>query len=73
MPTETLPQTQASALETTILDLQGMHCASCVSRIERSLKKVAGVSDASVNLATNRARVVFDPALAAPPGLIAAV
>ena len=73
MPTETLPQTQASALETTILDLQGMHCASCVSRIERSLKKVAGVSDASVNLATNRARVVFDPALAAPPGLIAAI
>ena len=73
MPTEILPQTQANALETATLDLQGMHCASCVSRIERSLKKVTGVSDANVNLATNRARVVFDPALAAPLNLIAAV
>ncbi len=55
------------------LDLQGMHCASCVGRIERSLKKVAGVEDAAVNLATNRARVLYDPALATPASLIAAV
>ena len=73
MPTETLPETLIPTIETKSLDLQGMHCASCVSRIERSLKKVAGVVDAGVNLATNRARVVFDPALASPAALIAAV
>jgi copper chaperone CopZ len=78
MPTETpIKQTPSEqtpgTLETTTLDLQGMHCASCVMRIERSLKKVAGVTDASVNLATNRARVVFDPVVAAPASLIAAV
>ena len=73
MPTETLPETLIPTIETKSLDLQGMHCASCVSRIERSLKKVAGVADAGVNLATNRARVVFDPALASPAALIAAV
>ncbi len=73
MPIETPIKPIPSTLETSTLDIQGMHCASCVSRIERSLKKVAGVSDASVNLATNRARVVFDPALAVSKSLIAAV
>lgn len=40
-------------------DVKGMHCASCVRVIERTLKKVDGVSEASVNLATNRATVHF--------------
>ena len=39
----------------------GMTCASCVRRIEKALKKVDGVQEASVNLATEKARVVFDP------------
>ena len=30
--------------------IEGMHCASCASNIERSLKKVPGVKDANVNL-----------------------
>ncbi len=38
----------------------GMTCAACVGRVERGLKKVDGVLDASVNLATERARVTFD-------------
>jgi Cu+-exporting ATPase len=38
-----------------------MTCASCVSRVERALKKVPGVSDAVVNLATESARVTFAP------------
>ena len=59
--------------ETCTLDLTGMHCASCVGRVERFLKKVPGVADASVNLATNRAFIAFDPALAQPGALIAAV
>ncbi|AVJ19296.1 copper-translocating P-type ATPase [Serratia sp. MYb239] len=38
----------------------GMTCASCVGRVERALKAVPGVADASVNLATERAFVTFN-------------
>jgi Cu+-exporting ATPase len=37
-----------------------MTCASCVSRVEKALKKVPGVQDATVNLATESARIVFE-------------
>ncbi|MEO7716463.1 MAG: heavy metal translocating P-type ATPase [Capsulimonas sp.] len=59
--------------ETCTLDIQGMHCASCVGRIERSLKKIAGVSDAAVNLATNRASITYDPSQVSTDAMIAAV
>lgn len=39
------------------LQIKGMSCASCVSRIETALKKVDGVTQASVNLATERADI----------------
>lgn len=39
------------------LQIKGMSCASCVSRIETGLKKVDGVTQASVNLATERAEI----------------
>jgi Cu+-exporting ATPase len=39
----------------------GMTCATCALRIEKGLKNVAGVSQASVNLATERATVEYDP------------
>ncbi len=39
------------------LSLEGMHCASCVTTIENALTRVDGVAEASVNLATARARV----------------
>ena len=45
--------------ETIDLTIKGMTCASCVARIERALKAVPGVSDANVNLATERATVVI--------------
>lgn len=47
-------QTRTDTLEFAI---EGMTCASCVSRIEKALKAVAGVTDATVNLATERATV----------------
>lgn len=43
--------------ETISLPIDGMTCASCVGRVERALKGVAGVIDASVNLATERAEI----------------
>src|SRR5579883_2708984 len=45
------------------LDIEGMTCASCVLRVEKALKKVEGVSDATVNLATNRATVHYKDAI----------
>jgi Cu+-exporting ATPase len=43
------------------LAIGGMHCASCVARVEGALTGVPGVAAARVNLATERARVVVDP------------
>ncbi|GGR92454.1 heavy metal translocating P-type ATPase [Deinococcus sedimenti] len=55
------------------LGVQGMTCASCVGRVERGLKKMDGVLDATVNLATERATVTYDPATTTPPDLLARV
>jgi Cu+-exporting ATPase len=43
------------------LPITGMTCANCVATVERNLKKLDGVSFASVNLASERASVSFDP------------
>lgn len=43
------------------LPIEGMTCASCVLRVEKALKKIEGVEDAIVNLATEQAKVVLDP------------
>lgn len=40
--------------------VKGMHCASCVYRVEKELKNVEGVSDAVVNLANQKATVTYD-------------
>lgn len=42
--------------------IDGMTCASCAQTVERSVQKLVGVSQASVNLATEKLSVVFDPA-----------
>ena len=50
-------------MRTATFNIGGMHCASCSTRNERTLKKLSGVRDATVNLATHSARVVFDEQL----------
>ncbi|MGH2557570.1 MAG: heavy metal translocating P-type ATPase, partial [Thermomicrobiales bacterium] len=55
------------------LPVSGMTCASCVRRVEKALGKVPGVTEAAVNLATEKARVTFDPAQANATALKAAV
>ena len=42
------------------IPVKGMTCASCVARVERALKKVPGVSEATVNLASERVAVLYD-------------
>ncbi len=42
------------------ITVEGMHCASCASNIERSLKKVDGVKEATVSLMTRKAIVEAD-------------
>ena len=54
------------------LPITGMTCASCANRIERRLNRLDGVS-ASVNYATEKATVDFDPATVAPEQLVGAV
>ena len=54
------------------LALEGMTCAACAGRIEKSLNKLDGV-EATVNFATEIATVSYDPAVVAPESLVAAV
>ncbi|MCO5148077.1 MAG: heavy-metal-associated domain-containing protein, partial [Aquamicrobium sp.] len=47
------------------LQVKGMTCASCVGRVERALRKLPGVVEASVNLATEIASVHADASVTA--------
>jgi Cu+-exporting ATPase len=62
-----------AAVERLTAPVRGMHCAACVAKVEAALKSVPGVSEAVVNLATERATVAFDPARADFAGLARAV
>ena len=53
------PDGQAEKVD---LPITGMTCAACAARIEKSLNRTDGVRKASVNLATSRARIEYDPA-----------
>ncbi|HEX2117092.1 MAG TPA: heavy metal translocating P-type ATPase [Alphaproteobacteria bacterium] len=55
------------------LPIEGMTCASCVSRVERGLRREPGVLSANVSLASEKAAVVYDPAASDPAKLAAAV
>jgi Cu+-exporting ATPase len=51
------------ATKQTILPVTGMTCANCTLTVERNLKRMEGVKEATVNLATEKASVVYDPAV----------
>ena len=48
-------------MQTETLRVGGMTCAACSARVERALRKLEGIQNAVVNLATEKATVVFDP------------
>jgi len=71
MDTKTTPQNGQDAVVSpsrmeshAVLAVEGMTCASCAIRIEKGLKKIPGVKDASVNLATEQATVTYNPSQA---------
>ncbi|MDR2694030.1 MAG: heavy metal translocating P-type ATPase [Chitinispirillales bacterium] len=47
---------------TVTIPIGGMHCAACSARVEKAIGKLRGVDSASVNIATEKATVAFDPA-----------
>ena len=68
-----MARSNTSAPRELTLPVIGMTCASCVNRIERHLNRADGVSQANVNLATERATVRFDPALIDRAGIVATI
>lgn len=59
-----MTQQKLSNINQIDLNIQGMSCAACVGRVERALKKVDGVAEANVNLATHKAHIVLAKPLA---------
>lgn len=55
------------------LPISGMTCASCVSHVESALKELPGVSNVTVNLATNKANLAYDPQRLKLDDMLAAV
>ena len=55
------------------IPVSGMTCAACQSRVQRTLQKQAGVSDATVNLMMGNATVTFDPAVVSAEALVTAI
>lgn len=53
--------------------VEGMTCASCVTRVEKALSKQEGVADVSVNLATEKVTLRFDGSLTSPEKIAAVV
>jgi Cu+-exporting ATPase len=58
-----------TAQTTLEIPVTGMHCAACVGRVQHAVEG-EGVSSAVVNLMTNSATVVFDPAVVPPEALV---
>ncbi len=52
------------------LPVRGMSCASCVTRIEKGLSELPGISEARVNFATQKATIVYNPSQAEPGDMI---
>ena len=65
-----MSETALKQLKLIELPITGMTCASCVRNVERALTKADGVVAATVNLATERASVQFDPEAVSLPQLV---
>ena len=71
-PTDPAPAPESGPVEWNFA-IDGMHCASCVARVEGALRGVSGVTDPRVNLATERAAFRVDPARATEAEIMNAI
>lgn len=55
------------------LVIRGMHCASCVARVETAARRVPGVRDAAINLLANQGTFTYDPAQTSENEIAAAI
>ncbi|MGB8958587.1 MAG: heavy metal-associated domain-containing protein, partial [Candidatus Aminicenantales bacterium] len=55
------------------LAVTGMSCAGCAANVEKAIKELEGVREASVNLATAKATVLVDPGLVSRADLVRAI
>ncbi len=53
--------TEASKVKEASIQITGMTCAACATRIEKGLNKMDGVEQASVNLALEKSSIKYDP------------
>mgnify|MGYP006196560189 CR=1 FL=1 len=72
-PADPTAEPSADPTGSSTLDIGGMTCASCVTRIEKSLLKLDGVTEARVNLATEVASIKYVPGLITLDDLTGAV
>jgi Cu+-exporting ATPase len=71
MTTTTIaPAATGAKTKQLIIPLLGMHCANCANTIGRGLKRTAGVSEANVSYANERAVITYDPKAVSPQQLI---
>ncbi len=72
--TEEQVQTRGGGKDAEIaLPVEGMTCASCVRHVEKALRRVPGVQEVAVNLATRKATVSYDPRTANPAEMVEAI
>ncbi len=57
-----LQEDENSSRREVSISIGGMTCAACAKAVERAIKRLPGIDEASVNLATEKARVVYNPA-----------
>lgn len=60
-------------MQTEVLNVSGMTCGGCVSKVTKALKSINGVDEVNVSLADGEAKVHFDANLASPAQLKSAV
>ncbi|EYT50001.1 heavy-metal-associated domain-containing protein [Brachybacterium muris] len=65
--------TAAPAATRTVLRAEGFSCPSCVSKIEKALRSLPGVTDATVHFASSRIEVNHDPSVTGVDELVHAV
>ena len=71
MGEKSIAKTQTDLSEENVtLSITGMTCAACATRIEKNIAKVPGVQKANVNLATEKASVIYDPAATETDGKV---